>query len=67
MGRRRLARELPRRTHRWIGVEDNRADCVVRGGSWFDYSSSSRSAYRYWYEPGLRNDNVGFRVARTLD
>jgi formylglycine-generating enzyme required for sulfatase activity len=44
-------------------------DCarrVVRGGSWSYYATSVRSAFRYWYVIGYRNDGLGFRVARTL-
>ena len=45
-------------------------DCgrrVFRGGSWFDAPWSLRSAARNWYTTELRDDLVGFRVARTLD
>ncbi len=38
---------------------------VVRGGSWFNYDPwDLRSAYRYWYI--IPDDDIGFRVARTL-
>jgi len=36
---------------------------VNRGGSCFYSASYCRSAYRFWLEPGLRNDNLGFRLA----
>jgi formylglycine-generating enzyme required for sulfatase activity len=39
---------------------------VLRGGSWFDDANSTRSAYRDWYDPGLRVDVGGFRLLRTL-
>jgi formylglycine-generating enzyme required for sulfatase activity len=45
-------------------------DCrrrVVRGGSWFGAGAFLRSALRGWVAIGNRNNNVGFRVARTLD
>jgi formylglycine-generating enzyme required for sulfatase activity len=38
---------------------------VLRGGSWNDGPSNSRSAYRYGGAPGGRVNNLGFRVART--
>ena len=44
-------------------------DCsrrVMRGGSWSDRSRSLRSAHRGRHFGGLRFNNVGFRVARTL-
>ena len=44
-------------------------DCrgrVVRGGAWDDAPSVLRSAERFWLGSGNRNNNVGFRVARTL-
>ena len=45
-------------------------DCsrrVMRGGSWYDDPLSLRSALRVRYTAGLRFNNAGFRVARTLD
>ena len=35
---------------------------VLRGGSWGDYRSSARCAYRDGYVPGYYNGNVGFRL-----
>ena len=46
-------------------VEGNCQRRVVRGGSW-DSTADPRSAYRYWRKKDDRNDNTGFRVARTL-
>ena len=40
---------------------------VLRGGSWYGYPRYLRSAYRSGDHSGYRNDNAGFRVARTLD
>ncbi|MGR9108789.1 MAG: formylglycine-generating enzyme family protein, partial [Gammaproteobacteria bacterium] len=37
---------------------------VLRGGSWIDYARHTRSAYRYWSDPGYRGNNSGFRLAR---
>jgi formylglycine-generating enzyme required for sulfatase activity len=36
---------------------------VNRGGGWSDNAWSCRSAYRYWYAPGVRGTNLGFRLA----
>jgi formylglycine-generating enzyme required for sulfatase activity len=40
---------------------------VMRDGSWRDEPWVTRSAIRNGTEPGLRNDLIGFRVARTLN
>jgi formylglycine-generating enzyme required for sulfatase activity len=39
--------------------EDRR---VLRGGSWGNGRDLARSADRYWYDPGNRSSNIGFRV-----
>jgi formylglycine-generating enzyme required for sulfatase activity len=44
-------------------------DCssrVVRGGSWSNDPRYLRSAFRFWFPPGLRLGSLGFRVGRTL-
>jgi len=38
---------------------------VVRGGSWFNYPQNVRAANRFNDAPGIRSDNIGFRLART--
>ncbi len=38
---------------------------VLRGGSWYSYVSSVRSAYRIVVDPSKSNDGVGFRCARS--
>jgi formylglycine-generating enzyme required for sulfatase activity len=44
-------------------------DCgrkMVRGGSWEGRPEYGHVAIRNWYAPSIRNDYVGFRLARTL-
>ena len=41
--------------------------CFVRGGSWDDYGGSHDiGAHDFWFGTGWRDDDIGFRVARTL-
>ena len=39
---------------------------VIRGGAWFGSAGICRSAYRYYYVPGHRDHNLGFRVSQVL-
>jgi formylglycine-generating enzyme required for sulfatase activity len=39
-------------------------DRVLRGGSWIYHGWLARSAQRYAYRPGRRDDDLGFRLAR---
>ncbi len=39
---------------------------VDRGGGWDSGARSCRAAHRYGLTPGIRNDNLGFRVAAGL-
>ena len=39
---------------------------VLRGGSWLDVPLGVRSAARFWGTPVVRNNDIGFRLARTL-
>ena len=58
----------PRDGRAWL--EEGGGDCslrVLRGGSWYDDPKNVRSADRDSYYPSDRHDDVGFRVARTLD
>jgi formylglycine-generating enzyme required for sulfatase activity len=41
-------------------------DHIARGGSWYSYPVFLRSARRLRNSTGNRDDNIGFRVARTL-
>ena len=52
--------------------DDGRAreegDCgrrVIRGGSWSGKPGHVRSARRFWYTTWFRNNNLGFRIARS--
>ena len=47
-----------------------RSNClrrVARGGSWRSSPAEIRSSARDWFGPDTRTNNVGFRVARSLD
>ena len=37
---------------------------VVRGGSWYSFGNSFRSAYRYYDDPPDQNNGIGFRLVR---
>jgi formylglycine-generating enzyme required for sulfatase activity len=39
---------------------------LLRGGSWFHFAGNCRAANRRGYKPGLRLNNLGFRLARGL-
>jgi formylglycine-generating enzyme required for sulfatase activity len=39
---------------------------VIRGGGWDDTPKYARSAYRFKYGSSVRNDFIGFRLARML-
>jgi formylglycine-generating enzyme required for sulfatase activity len=39
---------------------------VLRGGSWLGSPQVARAVYRYNYDPALRLNSLGFRLARTL-
>jgi formylglycine-generating enzyme required for sulfatase activity len=38
---------------------------VTRGGSWYNYGRSLRSAYRRSSKPSYKNDGIGFRLVRS--
>lgn len=38
---------------------------VVRGGSWSDGARGLRSAYRSYFSPGFRGEDLGVRLVRT--
>jgi len=37
-----------------------------RGGSWRSNATSTRSSYRNWLSPFNRDNNLGFRLAKSL-
>jgi formylglycine-generating enzyme required for sulfatase activity len=37
---------------------------VLRGGSWISFGGNVRSAYRFRFDPALRDNDSGFRLAR---
>jgi len=44
-------------------------DCgrrVIRGGSWYGKPGDVRTANRFWYTTYFRNNNLGFRIARSV-
>jgi formylglycine-generating enzyme required for sulfatase activity len=43
------------------------ANRILRGGSWIDDAERLRASRRYVGFHGMRSDDVGFRVARTID
>jgi len=38
---------------------------VLRGGGWYSSAQSVRSAYRFHFGPGYRDDGIGFRCAQV--
>ena len=50
------------------GSAREQGDCrrrVIRSGSWYGKPSDVRSTSRFWYTTDFRNNNLGFRIART--
>jgi formylglycine-generating enzyme required for sulfatase activity len=39
---------------------------VIRGGGWYNFAWGCRAADRYGYEPSIRDNNLGFRLARAV-
>jgi formylglycine-generating enzyme required for sulfatase activity len=48
-----------------MGLTGAGAYRVVRGGSWGGPAQSVRAAYHYWFVPGFRRDDLGFRCASS--
>lgn len=46
--------------------EGNCVRRVIRSGSWYGKPNYVRSANRFWYATYFHNNNLGFRLARTL-
>ena len=51
----------------WTSDYDSLGSVVVRGGSWFSNAVYLRPGARRRFTAGLRSDDQGFRVSRTLD
>ena len=51
----------------WCDKRARTGDRVLRGGSWFGSAGRCRSASRYFWPPGDRFDDVGFRSARSIE
>jgi formylglycine-generating enzyme required for sulfatase activity len=49
----------------WTASDFNKDTKVVRGGSWFTLQINARCAYRFWFDPVIRIDYIGFRVAES--
>ena len=49
----------------WYGGDCS--DRVLRGGSWNIQPDNLRSAYRGWFQAGVRRRYNGFRLARTIN
>lgn len=47
------------------GRGEKQARRVLRGGSWINNARNCRSANRNANDPGNRDDNIGFRLARA--
>jgi formylglycine-generating enzyme required for sulfatase activity len=48
------------------GASEDCGTRVARGGSWNDYHTEARSAFRIGFDANSRNPLQGFRVAREL-
>lgn len=49
----------------WLS-KDETARRVLRGGSWLNAPGNCRSAYRSWTNPGLKNENISFRIVCSI-
>ena len=47
-------------------IQLNNAICVIRGGAWSSSGVSLLASYRSGFQPHVKNNFVGFRVARNL-
>ncbi len=46
----------------WVDENPERGLCIQRGGSWVNGPRDCRSAQRFRFAPGNRDDDLGFRV-----
>ncbi|MBT9317901.1 formylglycine-generating enzyme family protein [Leptothoe spongobia TAU-MAC 1115] len=54
-------KDAPTDGRAWL-TDDEKAERILRGGSWADYPRDCRSAYRTYFTPANRDDTLGFRV-----
>ncbi|WP_370576075.1 SUMF1/EgtB/PvdO family nonheme iron enzyme [Methanomethylovorans sp.] len=47
-------------------IDSHSSYCLSRGGSWFEYDGSCRSAVRYTYGPASRTELIGFRLLKEV-
>ena len=40
---------------------------IIRGGSWDNFPSNAKSAYRRWIAPSYRDNFIGFRVVAVIE
>jgi formylglycine-generating enzyme required for sulfatase activity len=59
--------EIQRRAVQLVAALSQNRECrVLRGGSFFIQALNIRSAYRYYYEPTIRDLNIGFRAVADI-
>jgi formylglycine-generating enzyme required for sulfatase activity len=57
-----LLRQAPTDGNAWLSEEEE-ANRLLRGGSWFNYPENCRSVNRFRYTRAVRYNDIGFRVA----
>lgn len=50
--------------YEWTSTEEaDDAYRVIRGGAWYSVARIVRAAYRHWFHPGYRDQDLGFRFS----